>query len=114
MLSERDLAEFKRGSLQMVALYLLREGDMYGYQLAQAINRRSGGKFPVAQTALYVVLYRMVQKGFISKKEEVGPKKPKVFYHLEPSGADFLEGLLEAYALMNEGIANIMGSEAEK
>lgn len=32
MLSERDFAEFKRGSLQMIVLYLLRGGgDQYGY-----------------------------------------------------------------------------------
>ena len=30
MLNERDFAEFKRGSLQMIVLYLLREGDKYG------------------------------------------------------------------------------------
>lgn len=110
MLSERDFAEFKRGSLQMVALYLLREGDKYGYQLAQDIKHRSEGKFSVVQSVLYVILYRMVEKGYISKKEEIGPKKPKVFYHLEPAGEDFLDGLLQAYAEMHEGVSNIINS----
>ncbi len=111
MLSERDFAEFKRGSLQMIVLYLLREGDKYGYQIAQAIKRRSQGKFPVAETALYVALYRMLDRGYISKTEETGVKKPKVFYHIEPAGEEFLDGLLDAYAVMNEGIANIMAGE---
>lgn len=110
MLSERDLAEFKRGSLQMVALFLLREGDKYGYQIAQDIKRRSKGKFPIAQSVLYVVLYRMAEKGYISKKEEEGCKKPKTFYHLEPTGEDFLNGLLKAYAEMSEGVSNIIDS----
>ena len=114
MLSERDFAEFKRGSLQMIALYLLREGDKYGYQIAQAIKCRSRGKFPVAETALYVALYRMLDKGYISKREETGVKKPKVFYHLEPAGEEFLDGLLDAYAVMNEGLANIMAGEDEE
>lgn len=109
MLSERDFAEFKRGSLQMVVLYLLREGDKYGYQIAQAIKHRSKGKFPVAESALYVALYRMLDRGYISKREETGVKKAKVFYHIEPKGEEFLDGLLEAYAVMNEGVANIMG-----
>lgn len=61
MLSERDFAEFKRGSLQMVALYLLREGDKYGYQIAQDIKQRSKGKFSIVQSVLYVILYRMVE-----------------------------------------------------
>ena len=108
MLSERDLAEFKRVSLQMVALFLLREGDKYGYQIAQDIKLRSKGKFPIAQSVLYVMLYRMVEKGYIAKKEERGPKKPKVFYHLEPAGEEFLDDLLRAYAEMNEGVSNII------
>ena len=33
MLNERDFAEFKRGSLQMIVLYLLREGDKQGCQI---------------------------------------------------------------------------------
>lgn len=111
MLSERDFAEFKRGSLQMIVLYLLREGDKYGYQIAQAIKRRSKGKFSVAESALYVALYRMLDRGYISKREETGVKKPKVFYHIEPAGEEFLDGLLDAYALMSEGVAHIMGRE---
>lgn len=111
MLSERDFAEFKRGSLQMIALYLLREGDKYGYQIAQAIKRRSKGKFSVAESALYVALYRMLDRGYISKREETGVKKPKVFYHIEPAGEEFLDGLLGAYALMSEGVANIMAGQ---
>ena len=111
MLSERDFAEFKRGSLQMLVLYLLREGDKYGYQIAQTIKRRSQGKFPVAETVLYVALYRMLDRGYISKREETGVKKPKVFYHIEPAGEEFLDGLLDAYAVMSEGIANIMTGE---
>ncbi len=111
MLNERDFAEFKRGSLQMIVLYLLREGDKYGYQISQAIKSRSKGKFPITESALYVALYRMTAKGYISKEEETGVKKPKVFYHLEPSGEEFLDGLLEAYAAMSEGVANIIGGK---
>ena len=35
----------------------------------------------------------------------------KIFYHLEPLGEEFLDGLLEAYAAMSEGVANIIGSK---
>lgn len=111
MLNERDFAEFKRGSLQMIVLYLLREGDKYGYQISQAIKSRGKGKFPIAESALYVALYRMTAKGYISKEEETGVKKPKVFYHLEPPGEEFLDGLLDAYAAMSEGVANIIGGK---
>ena len=63
MLSEREFGEFKRGPLQMLVLFLLSQQDMYGYQIAQEIKARSGGKFAVSETAFYVVLYRLIDKG---------------------------------------------------
>lgn len=113
MLNDRELAEFKRGPLQMLVLYLLQEEDQYGYQLTQKINRRSNGKFPVTEGALYIVLYRLISKGFISKKEETGVKRARVFYHLEPDGKAFLDDLLSAYLSMQEGVSSILQGEGE-
>lgn len=114
MLSERELAEFKRGPLQMLALFLLQGRDMYGYQMTQYINRYSAGKFPVTEGALYIVLYRLIKKGYISKQEETGVKKARVFYHLEPSGKELLDELLTAYHSMHEGVTGILNAELDE
>ena len=114
MLSEREFGEFKRGPLQMLVLFLLSQQDMYGYQIAQEIKARSGGKFVVSETAFYVVLYRLIDKGYISKQKEVGVKKARVFYHLEPTGLDFLTDLLNAYQTMSDGVWEILNSGAER
>ena len=108
MLSDKELAEFKRGPLQMLALLLLKEADMYGYQLNQELKQRSGGKFVVAGSVLYIVLYRLEEKGYISKRKEEGVKKAHVFYHLEPPGEAFLSDLLEAYAAMTSGVRAVI------
>lgn len=108
MLSEREFAEFKRGPLQMLVLYLLSLEDMYGYQIAQEIKARSNGKFAVTETAFYVVLYRLIDKGYISKQKETGVKKARVFYHLEPPGQEFLNDLLNAYETMTQGVRSIL------
>lgn len=114
MLSEREFGEFKRGPLQMLVLFLLSQQDMYGYQIAQEIKARSGGKFVVSETAFYVVLYRLIDKGYISKQKETGVKKARVFYHLEPTGQDFLNDLLNAYRTMNDGVWEILNSQSEQ
>lgn len=108
MLSEREFAEFKRGPLQMLVLYLLSQEDMYGYQIAQEIKARSEGKFVVTETAFYVVLYRLIDKGYISKQKETGVKKARVFYHLEPSGQELFNDLLNAYQTMTQGIRSVL------
>lgn len=114
MLSEREFGEFKRGPLQMLVLFLLSQQDMYGYQIAQEIKGRSGGKFAVSETAFYVVLYRLIDKGYISKQRETGVKKARVFYHLEPTGQDFLNDLLNAYQTMSDGVWEILNSKADQ
>lgn len=113
MLSEREFGEFKRGPLQMLVLFLLSQQDMYGYQIAQEIKARSGGKFVVSETAFYVVLYRLIDKGYISKQKETGVKKARVFYHLESTGQDFLNDLLNAYQTMNDGVWEILNGTTE-
>lgn len=97
----------------MLALYLLREKDKYGYQLTQEINQRSAGKFPVTEGALYIVLYRLIDKGYISKKEEAGVKRARVFYHLEPDGEIFLDDLVNAYLSIHEGISSVLQGKGE-
>lgn len=41
----------KKGSIEMLVLFLLCEGDAYGYQLAQQIKERSGGVLSVQERA---------------------------------------------------------------
>ncbi len=95
----------------MLVLYLLSLEDMYGYQIAQEIKARSNGKFVVTETAFYVVLYRLIDKGYISKQKETGVKKARVFYHLEPPGQEFLNDLLNAYNTMTQGVQSILENE---
>ena len=109
MLSYKELAEFKRGPLQMLVLFLLKEADKYGYQLNQELKRRSNGNFVVAGSVLYIVLYRLEEKGYVSKRKGEGVKKAHVFYHLEPAGEAFLSDLLDAYHAMSAGVQSVIG-----
>ncbi len=114
MLSEKEMSEFKRGPLQMLVMFLLKEEDMYGYSITQEIKRRSGGDFLVAESVLYIVLYRLEQKGYVSKHKEEGVKKARVFYHLEPAGQDFLNDLLAAYRMISRGVSRVLEYEPEE
>lgn len=110
MLTDREAAEFKRGPLQMLVLLILKQADMFGLQIAQEIRARSGGSFNVTDTAFYVVLYRLADKGFISTTEGTGSKRKRVYYHLEPKGEEYLKELMDAYNMMSEGVERVMES----
>ena len=101
--------KLKRGYLEMLVLQLLSEEDMYGYQLKTEIMDRSEGLIVLTEGVLYPPLYRMIQKGYISeRKETVCKRRVRVYYHLEPEGAEYLNLLRDEYIKSFRGIDKIM------
>lgn len=105
----RDTAQlFKKGTLEMLVLLLLRDGDFYGYQITQMLNERSEGLFPIQEGSLYPVLYRLVREELVSSYERPFSGRIRVYYRLEPSGREWLKKLTREYQSLTKGIANVL------
>ncbi len=103
---------FKKGSIELLSLLMMQEKDIYGYQLIQMLAQRSGGKLTVQEGALYPLLYRMVESGYISCREVTvqtphGRKRSRVLYHIEPPGRQRLRELKAEYDQIQEGIQSV-------
>lgn len=91
-------AALKKATIELLLLKLLDEGDMYGYQLAQELKRRSSGRYTILEGSMYPILYRMTENGYISFYEKkVGVRQTRVYYHLEDTGRQYLQALLTSY-----------------
>ena len=100
----------KRGSVELLLLALLKEEDMYGYQLAQELAERSGGRYKLQESSMYPILYRMIDKGLISDRRElVGKRRVRVYYHMENEGLLYYEQALKDYLLTVGGVLEILG-----
>lgn len=96
---------FKKGSVEMILLYLLQEKDLYGYQLSQMVKQRSNGILSIPEGSMYPTLYRLCDKEYISDyKKKAGQRLTRVYYHLEPAGRAYLTQLLNDYYITNKGI----------
>lgn len=103
------LPNFRRGVMSLVILSLLKQGDMYGYQLVQETERYSGGKLTTQEGSLYPVLYKLVDQGYISdRREQVGKRMTRIYYHLEPAGEAHLQELIREYEAVTQGVMNII------
>ena len=92
MAVDNGQASFRRGVMSLVILSLLKREDMYGYQLVQETEKSSGGRLTTQEGSLYPVLYKLLDQGLISdQKVQVGKRMTRVYYHLEPAGAQRLE-----------------------
>ena len=73
----------KKATIEMLLLNLLKEQDMYGYQLSQELKKRSSGLYTILEGSMYPILYRLNDSGYISFFEKkVGRRQTRIYYHL--------------------------------
>lgn len=100
---------FKKGSLEMLILALLKSGDKYGYEISQLIGSRGSNALSVPEGSLYPVFYQLEKEECISsQKKLVGERRTRVYYHLEPLGETKLKTLVEEYRIVHNAIENIL------
>ncbi len=106
----------KRGknNIEMILLSILCDGDFYGYQLSQLINKYSNGMISIPEGSLDPALYRLEENGCITgEKCLVGKRLERIYYHLEPAGRDYLAKLINEYNHLNTAIQNILYHKSE-
>lgn len=108
----RNQENFKRGCSEILVLYLLSKEDLYGYQITQLFNQKSGGRFTMLEGTLYLILYKLVEASYLSTySKTVGIKRTRKYYHIEPAGTEYLKRILEEYDEISKGIAMILDRE---
>ncbi len=79
--------ELLRGAGPLAVLKLLERKQMYGYELAQALARRSDGVLAMGQSTLYPLLYNLEAKGLIEGRWETADSgRKRKYYRLTGSG----------------------------
>ena len=90
------------GSMALLVLKLLEDGDKYGYQMIEELKSRSDDTFHLKAGTLYPLLHGMEEKGFVTAYErEAAAGKPRRYYHLTREGSAALrekEASWNAYA----------------
>ena len=93
-----------RGAGPLAVLKLLSQREMYGYELAEALERESEGMLTMGHSTLYPLLYNLEGKGLVQRRvPESESGRPRKYYSLTPAGLEWLRrhqkewaGLVEA------------------
>lgn len=100
---------FKRGTAEMLVLYLLSKEDLYGYQITQAFAEKSGGVYTMLEGSLYPVLYKLTESGCITDyTQQVGRRRTRRYYHLEDKGRAYYQEILADYDAVTDSIMKIL------
>lgn len=93
---ERWLKELKKGATKFSILAILRDGDMYGYELRHEFETRTGGVMLLTEGNAYPALHSMESDGLVTsywKDSESGSPSRK-YYHLTDKGELLLNEMI--------------------
>ena len=105
-----DIQEnIKCGLVEILILALLSTEDMYGYKIKSELAERTNHAIIVKEGSLYGPLYRMEERKLISsRKELVGEKRFRNYYHIEPPGKEYLDYAVKEFKFIFEGASNLI------
>lgn len=107
--SDNVQENIKSGLIEFLILSLLSKEDMYGYQIKTELANKTNQTFIVKEGSLYGPLYRMEERGLISsRKEMVGERRFRNYYHIEKFGKEYLEFAVKEFCLVYAGAHNLM------
>jgi len=80
-------SDLMRATVETVILQLLRERQMYGYEIIKVVNERTDGAFKWKEGTLYPCLHRMETAGtIISEWVDGDAGKARKYYRLTAKG----------------------------
>ncbi len=106
----------RSGLIELWILSMLTNKDMYTYEIKQELIKISGGTLQMRDGSMYGPMYRMLNRGLISSRQEiVGAKRFRNYYHIEETGREYLKySVKKFYEVFGMTDTIISGSEMAK
>lgn len=83
--------QMKKGVVEIIVLRLLKDRELYGYQIIQEMANKSKGFFKLKEGTLYPVLYRLESAGYVQTRWVTEERQvPKKYYQITEDGARVL------------------------
>lgn len=97
------------GSMALLVMKLLEDGDKYGYQMIEELKRRSDDTFHLKAGTLYPLLHGLEEKGLVTAYEqEAAAGKPRRYYHLTEQGAAALQEKERAWDVYARAVGQVL------
>lgn len=97
------------GSMSLLVLKLLKDGDLYGYQMIEELRRRSEDAFRLKAGTLYPLLHSLEEKGFVTAYEQTAESgKSRRYYHLTNQGQSALREKEDAWNAYARAVGRVL------
>jgi len=111
-MENRYLQQFKKGSLEMILLCFIGQGETYGYEIISELNKSSAVLGFAKEGTIYPLLYRLQESGLIQCR--IAPSTAnggsKKYYSITEKGKETLSELISFWDKYTECVNGFISS----
>ncbi len=97
------------GGASMLVLALLKDQEMYGYQIIEELEKRSNNVFQMKEGTLYPLLHSMEKEGLVTGREGQSPAgRTRRYYRITSSGRRELEERERAWHVYASAVSAVL------
>ena len=101
--------ELLKGSTTMLILNLLKQEDMYGYQMIKKLKETSENVFELKEGTLYPILHTLEEKGYITSYWDESASKKRKYYSITKKGKDVLKEKETEWKIFSNSVNKVLG-----
>ncbi len=99
---------FMNGVPELLILRLLQHGEMYGYELVQAIRDRTEASIALGEGVVYPVLHALERSGALTARRKPVNGRSRIYYSLTPTGQHRLSTLAATWTTLTAAIQTLL------
>lgn len=105
----RRSSSFTAGLSELLILRLLGEREMYGYELAKAVQALTRRRIHLGEGLLYPLLHALEKQGMLRSRRETVAGRPRIYYRTTAQGRRRLATLVERWQQASAAVNSALG-----
>ncbi len=101
--------ELLKGTIPLMALRVIGEGDCYGYDLIRRIEAASQGRFDFKEGTVYPILHALERDGSVESYWSEAAGRRRKYYRLTPQGRADLDARRVQWFDFVDAVAGVLG-----
>lgn len=99
------------GSTTMLVLALLKNREMYGYEIIEELERRSNQVFKLKEGTLYPILHGLEKDKLVTARQaEATSGRVRRYYRITKEGLRALDEKKEEWSVFSDAVTAVLGS----
>ena len=99
---------FMNGVPELLVLRLLRDREMYGYEIVQAIREQTGDIVSLGEGVVYPVLHALERSGAITSQRRPVNGRSRIYYAVSAQGVSRLAELTALWSRVTGAVGQVL------